>query len=72
MKTKTITYPKIFANAIVNLDYQGLTKADIRALNKALLKDNVLFCDVIKTSNEREEGNEYIKIPVMDFTFEIK
>lgn len=71
MKTKKLTYPAWFYSPVVCLDYGGINTNDRKVLNNTLLNDDVLFCDVVKTSAEYQKLVSGMYITVIDFTFKL-
>jgi hypothetical protein len=71
-KTVVFTYPSIWASAIVNHDYSGLDKEDIKILNNQLLDDEVSFCDCVAVSDEYTKLVNGMWCMVADFTFLVK
>ena len=61
--------PARFASAIINLDYTGLDKDDIKNLNNDLLNNNLLFSDCLNCGDEYIGKYNGITDLIIDYSF---
>lgn len=71
-KAVVVTYPSIWASAIVNLDYSGLDAEDRGVINNQLLSDGLSFCDCVDVGDEYTQLVSGVYCMVADYTFLVK
>jgi len=66
---QTYTAPALWASAIVNLDYSGLTDEDRAELNKWLVDNGLSFVDCLDCSEEYIGRFNGLLCNVCDYTY---
>jgi len=69
LKTQTLTAPALWASAMVNMDYSGLTKEDTAELNNWLLDNGLSFVDCLNCSDEYISRFDGQLCNVCDYTY---
>lgn len=72
MKNLILTLPTFYKKAILNLDYNGLSKNECVTLNWILLHQKVIFSDVVNYSDSYKGNFDNNECDVMDFTFKLE
>jgi len=72
MKAQTFTAPAIWASAIINLDYSGLSAISRKELNNWLLNNKLSFVDCLTCGDEYLGQFDGLLCQVCDYTFPAK
>ena len=71
MKLEIFTMPAIWASAIINLDYSGLSETDRKELNNYLIDNGLSFRDALDCSDQYTGRFNGLLTEVCDYTYKV-